>query len=352
MSPLRSWVAAATWSVLACTRPVFALPNQFSETGIFEKPASGGWPPVVAGGGPQDGDDFEHPLLITQLPFTETGTTRGFRDDLAAPCTFLGGAPDVVYTYTPPANVAVDLDLCESGFDTALHVYAGLTHDLVHCSDDACGSGARIAGLELQAGVPYFFVVDGWNGGCGTYVLSVVTDPLPCPIEIPAAALPEGEPDCRQDVYDAYNRGCNDYPYAFTRLELGDRELAVVGTYGTFAYYLDEFRDTDWYEVEFDAPAVLECQVTGGAATQLAVLDGREGCEAWSVVCGSILGPACELLSCQVPVESGRYWVFVATRWFSGVRCGTPSLLRLRRDPGRPVGVRPASWTGVKALYR
>lgn len=348
----RSPVALVTGLVLAWTRLALALPNQFAETGFMEKRAPVTWPPTVTTARPLEGDDFEHALVVPQLPFAETRSTCGFHDDLLAPCTYLGGAPDVVYMYTPVTHTVVDVDLCQSGFDTALHVYAGPGHDFVACSDDACGNGARIAGLELEGGIPYFFVVDGWYEGCGTYALSIATDSLPCPVEIPAAAVQEGEPDCRRDVYDSYNRGCNDFPYAFTHLTLGDTELVVHGTYGTFPYFLDDFRDTDWYEVEFDAPAVLECSVVGGAMTQLAILDGRLGCEAWSVECGPVLGAACEPLSCQAPVEPGRYWVFVATRWFSGVRCGTPYVLRLQRSPGHPVPVAPASWGAVKSLYR
>jgi hypothetical protein len=219
------------------------------------------------------------------------------------------------------------------------------------CSDDACGNGARIAGLELQAGVPYFFVVDGWYAACGTYELSLTADPVPCPVEIPAGALMEGEPDCQRDVYDAYNRGCNDYPYAFTHLTLGDSELVVAGTYGTFPYYLDDFRDTDWYEVELATPSILECSLVGGATSQLAILDGREGCGDWSAVTVA-LGPACDALACQAPLEPGRYWIFVATRWFSGVRCGTPYVLHVRRSPGRPVAIASVSWSRVKGLYR
>lgn len=345
-------VAVATGLALACACPGFALPSQFSETGITEKRPDFAWQPAVTTARPQAGDDFERALVIPQLPFAETGTTCGFRDDVAAPCTFLGGAPDVVYTYTPLVPVVVDVDVCEAGFDTAVHVYSGEAYEFVACNDDACGPGGRIAGLELEPGVPYYFVVDGWYGACGTYGLSIGIDSLPCPVDGPAAAVAEGEPDCRPDVYDAYNRGCSDFPYAFTPLALHEPELVVHGTYGTFPYYADEFRDTDWYEVEFDTAAVLECTVVGGAATQLAILDGREGCEAWSVVCGPALGPACAPLVCQAPVEPGRYWVFVAPRWFSGVRCGTPYVMRLRRHPGMPVAVESASWSRVKGLYR
>src|SRR5262249_30321083 len=148
------------------------------------------------------GDDFTTPFVIPSLPFSAPGSTCNFHDDLAAPCTFLGGAPDVVYEYTPSSGVTVDVDVCDTDYDNALHVYAGIGTEAIACSDDACGRGARIAGLELHAGVHYYFVIDGWNGACGNYTLSILTNPLPCPIEAPPNAVAEGEPGCRENLYD------------------------------------------------------------------------------------------------------------------------------------------------------
>lgn len=34
-----------------------------------------------------------------------------------------GGAPDVVYAYTPPADVAVDISTCGSLFDTKIFLF-------------------------------------------------------------------------------------------------------------------------------------------------------------------------------------------------------------------------------------
>jgi hypothetical protein len=309
------------------------------------------WNEVGAARRGQDGDDFEHAWPIAAVPFTDTGNTCGFRDDVDAPCTFLGGAPDVVYTFRPASDVVVDIDLCDVGYDAALHVYAG-TDSLVACNDDACDRGPRVAGLTLAAGVRYFFVIDGWFGACGGYTLSILTDPAPCPMDFPATAVPEGEPDCTDGVFDRFNGGCNDFPYAFRRLECDAGEIVVRGSYGTYAYYTEEHRDTDWYEVVVRQPGTLSAGVLGAAPTQLAILDGRLGCGEYAVACGSVLGGACEAIACDAAVEPGVYWVFVATRWYTGIRCPTAYRLWVRGAGCASVPVAPTSWGRAKLRYR
>jgi hypothetical protein len=341
-------VLAGAGAHVANARPVL---DPLSNIQHVEKRAAG-WPGATIDPVPQPGDDFATAIEIPSLPALEYGTTCGFRDDVAAPCTFLGGAPDVVYVYTPPADVTVDVDLCQSTYDVALHVYAGPSLDPVDCSDDACGHGARIAGLALQAGVPYFFVIDGWYGACGEYTLGISADPISCPELFPPVSVPEGEPDCHDGVYDSYNRGCNDFPYAFTRLALDDSLLVVRGTYGTYHYYQDEFRDTDWYVVTLPQSVLLQCTAVGGATTVLAIVDGRQGCEAWGITAGPVVADACETAACETEAGPGDYYVVVATRWFSGVRCGTPYVLTLRTRPGPAVAVRSTSWGDLKRVYR
>jgi len=188
------------------------------------------------------------------------------------------------------------------------------------------------------------FKIDGWNETCG--------DPAPCQLAAPPNVRHEGEPDCHEGVYDTYNGGCNDYPYAFTTIECGDSTIVVEGNYGTYAYYDEDFRDTDWYRIDLHQPGILDCSVVGGAPTQLAILDGREGCEGWSTICGSVLGEACEPIDCQATLEPGTYFIFVATRCYAGVRCGTQYLLSVRGHRCPPIAVRAATWGEVKERYR
>ena len=298
-----------------------------------------------------EGEDFATARPIPSLPFEDLSTTCGFANDLEAECTFLGGAPDVVYTLTPSADVVVDIDVCDTTYDAAVHVYTGAGAP-VACSDDACGRGPRIAGLALESGTQYYIVLDGWYMACGGYRLVVVTEPAPCPLDLPANPVPEGEPACADDVFDHFNGGCNDFPYAFRRLDCSDTTIVVAGSYGTYPYYSDEHRDTDWYEVVVPHAGNLRAEVLGAAATQLAILDGRQGCGDYGPVCGSELSEPCETIACETRVEPGVYWIFVATRWYTGIRCPTPYRLTVAGARCGTIPVSARSWGEIKSLYR
>jgi len=204
----------------------------------------------------------------------------------------------------------------------------------------------------LQPGITYYMVLDGWYGACGGYRITILSEPMPCPLDLPPTAIPEGEPPCADDVYDRFNGGCNDFPYSFRRLECSADDIVVEGRYGTFRYYSDEYRDTDWYEVLIPRSGKLAAEVLGAAPTQLAILDGRLGCGEFYVPCGSVFGEACEPIACEAVVEPGIYWVFVATRWYSGIRCPTAYRLTIRGADCGSVLVAPATWGGFKSRYR
>jgi hypothetical protein len=298
----------------------------------------------------QSGEDLANPIPIETLPFRDAGSTCGFRDDLTPECTFLGGSPDVVYAFTPADDMCVEISLCDSGYDTALHVHAAGVE--VACSDDGCGSRSRLERLRLAAGVPYSIVVDGWAGECGSYVLDVHECPPPCVVEIPSGAVAEGEPPCADRHIDRFNTGCNGFPYAFSDLPCSEAGVAVHGTYGTWVYEAEEQRDTDWYQVVVTRPSVLDLRVVGAAPTQIAILDGTLGCGEWYVPCGSVLGEACEPIACRAEVPPGTYWLFVAPRRFDGVPCVADYVLTLTGHGCPPVGVAPSGWGQVKSRYR
>lgn len=310
---------------------------------------SAGLEPVLAAGTDLPGEQFGNPIPIAVLPFTDSRSSCGYRDDVAASCTFLGAAPDVVYSYVPPADLCVDVSLCDSSYDTALHVYENGAE--IACNDDFCGQRSRIEALPLHGGSTYDIVVDGWAGACGTYVLDVRECPPPCQVATPPGAISEDEPRCSDGHVDRFNTGCNDFPYVFSRLPCDEGGVSVLGTYGTWRMGSEEHRDTDWYEIVVVRPTQLELQVTGAAATQIAILDGTRGCE-WEVVCGSVLGEACETLACEAAVQPGLYWLYVAPRRFEGVSCGTSYVLTLHGHACRTVGVAPGTWGSVKASYR
>jgi hypothetical protein len=311
--------------------------------------------PAVPAGAVADslpGDDAAGAIRIDSLPFVATGSTCGFHDDLAAPCTFLLGAPDVLYTFTPAEDRCVDIDLCGSSYDTAVHVYEAGSSVALACNDDACGLGSQLERLELLAGRRYLVVVDGWSTWCGDYRLEVRACTPPCPIACPPGARPEGEPVCTDGTYDTYNTGCNSWPPVFTELDCRDSVLTVCGSYGTYAYYDEEHRDTDWYQLRLDRPARLDLRLEGQAATQFALLDARLGCGEFSEPCGVLFGEACRPLRCMAEVPAGTYWIFVATQRYIGPACGSTYRLEVRGAACAPVAVLPVAWTTFKNLYR
>jgi hypothetical protein len=122
----------------------------------------------------QGGDTIADAVAIPVIPFTDTGTTWGYGDDYDEVCPYAGStSPDVVYRYTPPFEMVVDIDLCGSSYDTKVYVY-GADQSLVVCNDDyyapgdPCGAYvSRLENVLLQAGVTYAIVVDGYGGASG-----------------------------------------------------------------------------------------------------------------------------------------------------------------------------------------
>ena len=313
--------------------------------------------PIEPAGGPcatvpLPGEDCGNAIGIGTLPFSASGTTCDYQDDYAPPCCQLPGAPDAVYVFVPSRDLCVDVDLCGAAYDSAVHVFEDGPGHSIACNDDGCGYASQLSHFELTGGRTYYFVVDGWSTGCGGYTLEIRECPPPCPLPEASGALPEGEPVCADGYYDRWNMGCNDFPYVFTVLPCLADGVVVRGTYGTWLYYQDEFRDTDWYQIDLPESTAVELSVQGGAATQVAILDGRRGCGEWEVVAGSAFGEACEPVSCSAMVGPGRYWLFVAPRAYTGVMCGTPYVLALDVQSCRVVGLRADTWSAAKQRFQ
>ncbi len=144
------------------------------------------------------GDDCASAVVIGGLPFNGIGNTcpPAFTDFYDEHCGNHSGSADIVYTYTEPFGQCVNVGLCGPGtsFDTKLYVYAGAcpapgsdnTGTQIACDDDdACGPGdpaSAIYNLQLDAGMQYFFVVDGSNNGCGDYQIDIVPCAVQCVI--------------------------------------------------------------------------------------------------------------------------------------------------------------------------
>jgi len=136
----------------------------------------------------QGGDDIENATVITELGQL-TGTTAGYTDTYDEVCPYVGGgATDVVYSFTPAADVAVNMTTCYSSFDTKFYVYENTAGNLATtitgadaCSDDNYPPGvddcttwtSYIEGVWMTAGNTYYVVMDGYGASQGDYVIDV-----------------------------------------------------------------------------------------------------------------------------------------------------------------------------------
>ena len=196
---------------------------------------------------------------IPSIPFFDSGATCDNIHDYDVICPYSGSlSPDVVYSYIPPANVNVDIDLCGSGYDPKVYVYDEVLN-LIDCNDDfyfddTCGVYvSKLEDVPLLGGTTYFIVIDGYGGDCGDYLVEVIESVLepPCVLECPPTAELEGEPPLVDEYVDAWNGGCNSTPPVFQWLYgQGANHLDFCGVGG---WYIspggDNYRDTDWFEV-------------------------------------------------------------------------------------------------------
>ncbi len=124
-----------------------------------------------------------NPIQVPPQGGSFTGTTSG-ASGFAGTCAVTNGSPDQVYQWTPATSGTAIIGTCggTTSFDTALYVRAGSCQGpQVACNDDTAGCAttepndhhASRATLTVTAGQTYFIVVDGYNGGSGTYTLTI-----------------------------------------------------------------------------------------------------------------------------------------------------------------------------------
>lgn len=299
------------------------------------------------------GDTFATAVPIATLPFSDSGNTCGFADDVFPSCAFGGNstAADVMYKFTPTSDTCVNISLCGSGYDTIVHVYdAALS--MIACNDDFCGLQSTVENVTLLGGGTYYIVVDGYATDCGDYVIDITECPPPCSSACPPGAIAENEPACGTDYDDVTNGGCNSTPPVFSNLECNELGVTVCGEYGTYDFQGSSFRDTDWYQFTIDETKTINYCVCGSQATQIAILDASTGCDVITLVCGSEFGDAGQEVCCTAVLPPGTYWLFVGTDGFSGIPCGSPYVLTLEGLNCPSVGVQPTSWSHMKSVYR
>jgi hypothetical protein len=264
-------------------------------------------------------------------------------------------APDVVYSYVPPADVGVDVELCGSSYDTFLLV---LQDDLIHqiaCNDDFCGLQSVLHNVPLTTGHTYYVVVDGYDGCMGPYTLHVtVHDDVQ--VDCPPGSVLEGEPICSDEYHDSFNSGCQADPPIFSALDCSPTGVQTVcGTYGGFYYSGLSYRDSDWYQIVIPAgpDRAIGWTVRGETDTLTGIIDGRLGC-GFSSFYEYTYGAAGTDLTVSGTLGPGTWWFWVGPLYFGSAAgpCGEEYVATLTGFQCEPVAVAPVTWGGIKSAYR
>jgi hypothetical protein len=279
--------------------------------------------------GREGGETIATAVPIPGLPFSDTGYTCDNIHDYDVACSFTGStSPDVVYSYVPPADELVQMDLCLSDYDTKIYVF-DTAMNVVGCNDDfwyaaPCYVYSSYLEVFLTGGETYYIVVDGYGYSCGNYNLDMTSQPY-VPIECNDNFLPEDEPYMGVDYDDTYNGGCNSSPYVFQPLYWIDEDsgcMHLSGISGWYPYQGSDYRDTDWFEFVADSDQITVSIMTDNdyTLTRCMMTTENPSCAGYSYSFQSSEIPANLTMSWTVDAIPGEtYWVFVAPAdWISG----------------------------------
>jgi hypothetical protein len=254
------------------------------------------------------GETCADPFIVDTIPYDVFGETCSYSDDYDEVCPYGGStSPDVAYSFTPSADIRVDINLCIDGsdYDTKLYVYeGGCPGTLIACNDDMCSSPqyasyvSRLPNVQLNGGTTYYIIVDGYGGQCGNYHMTI-TELGPC-AECPPNSTPEGEL-CNTDT----NGGCNSSPFVWGYIACGE---TICGT----AYFDGYTRDTDWFIVS-GLTGANQFTVTAAAEFDLQLLfmqDTGNDCVGYTYSVAT--APACLLatiVTAGLPLDTYYIWV-------------------------------------------
>ncbi len=316
----------------------------------------------------QGGETAETAVEIPSLPYTDTGATCDNADDYDEACPYnTSVAPDVVYSYSPPFDVAVEVDLCGSAYDTKVYVYDEAL-SLIACNDDFyydddCGSYVScIESVDLGARMTYYIVVDGYGGDCGAYVLNVREADPPCLLMCPPGSALEGEAPLVPEYIDQHNGGCcGGYDAAFQSLWGHDNfTRTFCARTGWYTFQGSDYRETDWFIATFGPTGVIEIRGDAEYATYLFEL-GPQDCAAVGVLQMVMIGPCAEGTLTVTGEPGSTVWLWAGPTVFAspaGLEVQEYGyvlwLSGLASDGFTGVGddtVMPATWSTVKSLY-
>ena len=294
----------------------------------------------------QGGDTIADAVELDLLVIDETGTTVGYTDDYDEVCPYDGStSPDVVYTFTPMADIAVDIDMLGSTYDTKIYVYdESLT--LVACNDDFYPDYvSKLENVLLVGGTRYYLVIDGYGGDAGDYVLNIA-EYDPCVLTCPAGAELEGEPPLVDGYIDSYNCGCSGPEFGYPMGAItADIFCGVSGWY--ISVDGSSYRDTDWFEIV--VPDVGFIEIIGDAEYPTYMFElGPQDCASVVVIQDVIIG-ACAEGTMVIPGAVGStIWFFVASTTWSGPVNEYNYVLFTNLTP---VATELHCWSDVKALF-
>jgi hypothetical protein len=309
----------------------------------------------------QGGDTIATALLIPSLPYNDTGTTAGFTNDYDEVCPFTGStAPDVVYRYVSPWPQVVSIDLCGSSYDTKVYVYDGGLN-LIACNDDyyySAPCGVYVSNLQcvLLAPGTCYFVIDGYAGASGAYIMEV--DPfVGCGLGCPVDALMEGEPALVNEYVDNYNGGCNTGPgFPFQTIyptNYGEGTSVVCGESGWYYTQGGESRDTDWY-ILFCGLGVIDVVADAEGATYIAEL-GPQDCATVSIIQQATAGPCAQAAMSITGYQlEDPVWFWVAPTVFTPSPCvgTTYDYVLWFSGLSQVVATEATTWGSLKALFK
>jgi len=277
----------------------------------------------------QGGDDIASAVAIT-MPYSNTGTTAGYTNDYDEVCPYTGStAPDVVYSYTPSSDEAMDVDMLGSAYDTKIYVYENDATTLVACNDDYYSDyTSALFDVPITAGNTYYIVIDGYGTSSGTYTINADAGPL-FVFECPPGAVDESEA-CGDDL----NGGCNMATPAFEPINCGDTVCGTIWASGGT-------RDTDWFLFEMFQTGPITITAQADFPVVVGFVD-TSNCSMAAALDPYALGNPGDVISASRTAGPGIYWGFVSHQLYDGYPCGTSNnyWMTIECDPG----VAPILW--------
>ncbi len=167
------------------------------------------------------------------LPAVIMGSTVGQDSEFSSACGG-GGAPDIAYTFTAPADGPYTFDTFGSALDTVLSVRDGLCEGTVlDCNDNGIGQQSLVS-VDLVADQTVTVVVDGFALQGDDFTVTVTAGQVDCPRADLGSTVPQTVSDNSAIGIDEFAPSCggtaNDVGYLFTAPAAGDYTFDTIGS--------------------------------------------------------------------------------------------------------------------------